>query len=310
MSFKPIQKGKEMMLKKMNQTELDLYLKNLVRKERELLHSILETIREVDSRRMYLEMGFGSLFDYLTQAVGYSNASAQRRIDGARLLSEIPDLGTKIQSGELKLNQISMVQKAARDVARTKHQKVTSEEKALLLESISSKTVQETQKEIACFFDLPVQEFTTQKVQADESVRIELTLNKEAYEKLQKAQALLSNAVGDRDLVSFLNYVSEKIIQQRSSVKNTTRRTSSNSAPILAKTFSLPMRKREVYAKHSCCQYKDPSTGKICGSNHFLQVDHIHSKWAGGSDESNNLQILCASHNRLKYRKEVGIKMI
>lgn len=144
----------------MNRTELDVYLKGLVKKERELLHNILETIREVDCRRMYLEMGYSSLFDYLTQAVGYSNASAQRRIDAARLLAEIPQLGEKIQSGELKLNQISMVQKAARDVAKVKHQKVTKEEKVLLLESITNQTVQQTQKEIASFFDIPVEHYT------------------------------------------------------------------------------------------------------------------------------------------------------
>lgn len=299
-----------MNLKKMKQIELDLYLKNLVRKEREVLHNILETIREVDSRRMYLEMGFASLFDYLTKAVGYSNASAQRRIDAARLLSEIPDLATKIQSGELKLNQISMVQKATREVARTKHQKVTREEKALLLKNIASKTVQETQKEISCFFDLPVQEITMQKVQADESVRIELTLDKESYERLQRAQALLSNAVGDKDLVSFINYVSEKIIQQRSSVRQAPRKKSSDLVPILAKTFSLQMQKRQAHAKHSACQYKDPLSGKICGSKYFLQVDHIHSKWAGGSNESSNFQILCAAHNRFKYRKEAGVKIV
>ena len=191
-----------MSLKTLNRTELDLYLKSLVKRERVILHSILETIREIDSRRMYLEMGFSSLFDYLTIAVGYSNASAQRRIDAARLLAEIPQLGEKIQSGELKLNQISMVQKAARDVAKLKHQKVTSTEKAILLDTIASQTVQQTQKEIASFFDIPVAQFTTQKVQADESVRIELTLPKEVYEKLQRAQALLSSAVPTKDVVS------------------------------------------------------------------------------------------------------------
>ena len=309
-----------MSLKTLNRTDLDLYLKNLVKKEREVLHSILETIREIDSRRMYLEMGFSSLFDYLTIAVGYSNASAQRRIDAARLLAEIPQLGEKIQSGELKLNQISMVQKAARDVAKLKHQKVTSTEKAILLDTIASQTVQQTQKEIASFFDIPVAQFTTQKVQADESVRIELTLPKEVYEKLQRAQALLSSAVPTKDVVSFIEYVSDKIIKQRASAderinqkketKPFSKKVARARVAIPAKTFSLPMWKRQAHTKQSCCQYKDPVTGKICGSQRFLQVDHKTSRWANGSNSTDNLQILCAGHNGLKYRLEAGITYV
>lgn len=296
-------------LKKMNRLELDLYLKGLAKKERELLYSILETIREIDSRRMYLEMGYSCLFDYLTQAVGYSNASAQRRIDAARLLREIPQMGVKIQNGELKLNQISMVQKAARDVAKLKHKKVTSEEKVVLLENISSQTVQQAQKEIASFFDIPVEQFTKQKVQADESVRIELTLSKEAYEKLQRAQNLVSGAVADKDVASFIEYISDKIIQQRASSAGETNVEPQprNRVKVPAKTFSLPMWKRQTHAKQECCQYKDPITGKVCGSERFLQVDHKRSRWANGGNEAENLQILCAGHNRLKYRKEAGI---
>lgn len=301
--------------RKMNRTELDMHLKNLIRKEREILHLILETIREIDSRRMYLEMGYSSLFDYLTQAVGYSNASAQRRIDAARLLAEIPNLCEKIQSGELKLNQISMVQKATRDAAKQSDKKVTIEEKIVLLETISNQSVQQTQKEIANFFDLPVEHFTKQTTQADESVRIEITLSKEAYEKLQRAQALISGAVPERDLVRFVEYVSEKIIQQRTSarskVKDSLVAKSRGSAKLglPARSFSSPPWKKVAHGKQSCCQYKDPTTGRVCESKWFLQVDHKQPQWAFGSNDPGNLQILCAAHNRLKYRKEAGISL-
>lgn len=106
-------------LKKLNESELDQRIKTLSQKERELLHEILLTIKEIDSRKTYLELGFGSLFDYLVQGVGYSEGSAQRRIDAARLLREIPEIADQIQSGELKLNQISMIQKAAREIYKT-----------------------------------------------------------------------------------------------------------------------------------------------------------------------------------------------
>jgi hypothetical protein len=105
-----------MNLKTLNINELDSRMKTLAQKERDLLHEVLLTIKEIDSRRTYLELGFPNMFDYLVNGIGYSEGSAQRRIDAARLLKELPDLAQKIQTGELKLSQISLVQKAARDV--------------------------------------------------------------------------------------------------------------------------------------------------------------------------------------------------
>ena len=140
-----------MNLKSFSQAELDQRIKTLAQKERDFLHEVLLTIKEIDSRKTFLELGFGSLFDYLVQGVGYSEGSAQRRIDAARLLKEIPEMAEKIQSGEIKLNQISLVQKAAREVSKTQAIKVTAKEKADLLNKLSSKNHFESQKEVASF---------------------------------------------------------------------------------------------------------------------------------------------------------------
>lgn len=45
----------------------------------------------------------------------------------------------------------------------------------------------------------------------------------------------------------------------------------------------------------------------VCGSKFQLQIDHIRPRWAGGGNEVANLQILCAVHNREKYRQEAGV---
>jgi hypothetical protein len=48
------------------------------------------------------------------------------------------------------------------------------------------------------------------------------------------------------------------------------------------------------------CSFKDPHTGKICGGRYQVQVDHIHPRMAGGEHKLENLQLLCADHNRKK----------
>jgi hypothetical protein len=63
-----------------------------------------------------------------------------------------------------------------------------------------------------------------------------------------------------------------------------------------------PKRKKIILEKHSCCQFKNPATGRVCGSTFNLQVDHIHPKWDGGGNEPQNLRVLCRAHNRFRYQ--------
>ncbi|WP_413613452.1 HNH endonuclease [Bdellovibrio sp. HCB-110] len=320
-----------MNLKILNKFELDQRIKSLVSKERELLHEILLTIKEIDQRKLYLEYGFANLFLYLVEGIGYSAGSAQRRIDAARLLGEVPSLGEKIQSGEVKLHQVSLIQKAARDVFKTTHKKVTAEEKQELLEQITSKNFQESQKEVASFFDLPVIETTTQVTQADESVRLSLTISKELADKIQRAQALLSHAIPSNDIVDYLEYVTNRVIKQKTTVriKNDSNRhdiieqenIAAEQKPIICNTGQKNIAIAEVKPftartkkilinKDQCCQFRDPVTGRKCFSRWFLQTDHKQSRWAEGKNTLENAQLLCAQHNRLKYRQETGLKYL
>ena len=59
-------------------------LGRLSREDRRLLVEILLHLCEVDRRRLYAELGSGSLFDYCTRQMGWSESAAGRRIAVAR----------------------------------------------------------------------------------------------------------------------------------------------------------------------------------------------------------------------------------
>lgn len=454
-----------MNLKFLNKVELDQRLRSLFSKEKELLQEILFTIKEIDARRLYLDFGYPNLFSYLTDGLGYSEGSAQRRIDGARLLRELPEISHLIQNGEIKLSQVSMLQKATRQVLKTQNQKVTREQKKLLIHKLSQKNYSDSEQVIASFFNLPVLHEYKKTKQADESVRLEITLSKDLFTKIEKAQQLLSHSIPSGDLVKYIEYVTEKVIQAKIELKplasklvrkseptntrhnincstgsensgsssntycrntntnsrsdirsgtgtntntHTCNRTSSGASlnsktttnknihgngkgkidsngsndtsegsnsnintNVCNSTFSGanlnsetnnnnnnnnkpdnanhnncqmaaankiitdceidPMNLLETREKKipnyigirtrrqiftsinpsvSCCQYKDPVTGKICQSRWYLQLDHKHPRWAKGTHTSENLQILCAAHNRFKYLKEKHTRLI
>ena len=105
-------------LSQLKNNELHSSLQNRVAEERKLTHQILLLIVEIDQRKLYLPMACSSLFDYLVKLIGYTPASAQRRIDAARMMLQVPELGGKIEDGSLKLTQVSQVQQALRLVQK------------------------------------------------------------------------------------------------------------------------------------------------------------------------------------------------
>jgi hypothetical protein len=64
--------------------------------------------------------------------------------------------------------------------------------------------------------------------------------------------------------------------------------------------------RREVVKRDgSCCSFV-AEDGTRCGSRAFLQLHH-EKAWAnGGSDDADNLRLLCAAHNRLLAEQEFG----
>src|SRR5688572_7544683 len=102
--------------KQLSNTELNQKVKTLAEQERKLTREIIEHIAEVDRRKLFLDMAFSSLFEYLTEEIKYSAGAAQRRIDAARLSQRIPELTLKIEDGSLNFSHLSKVQKICRQI--------------------------------------------------------------------------------------------------------------------------------------------------------------------------------------------------
>ena len=71
--------------------------------------------------------------------------------------------------------------------------------------------------------------------------------------------------------------------------------------------ISLKTSRTVLDPQKACCQFKDPLTQKTCGSQKFLQMDHIQPRWAGGGNNLSNFQTLCAQHNRYRYKIQAGL---
>ena len=175
-------------LQKLTNDELEFRLKDLVQKERKLLHIILEHIKEVSRRELYLAKAYSSMYEYLTKEMGYSGSSAMRRLEAANLLKDLPSLAENIKNGSVNLTQVCELSRAIKEKERATHTRIPTEVKHGLLAQIASKTTAETQKILAESLDLPLQMQDKKRVQQDESVRLEITLSKEQFEKLRSSR--------------------------------------------------------------------------------------------------------------------------
>ena len=97
-------------LKYIRNDQLLLQTKSLVQKERQINIQVLQHLQEIEKRKLYLDRGFPSLFEYAVKELGYSHSAAYRRIKSMRLCRDIPQATAKIKTGSLNLTTASQLQ--------------------------------------------------------------------------------------------------------------------------------------------------------------------------------------------------------
>ena len=73
---------------------------------------VIDHLREIHKRRLYLRRGFSSLFDYAVRELGYSDAAAWRRIKAMRLCADVDGVRERLQNGSMTLNAAAQLQHA------------------------------------------------------------------------------------------------------------------------------------------------------------------------------------------------------
>ena len=99
-------------------------LEALNQRERKLKVLLLLYLSEIDKRRLYLPMGYSSLFDFCTMHLWYTRATAARRIRSARAVASYPDCLDLLLSGEINITTLSLISDI---LDRDNHEKILSE---------------------------------------------------------------------------------------------------------------------------------------------------------------------------------------
>jgi len=95
----------------MKDAELVAALPLLVQRENEHKADLLAHLAELDERRLYLELGFRSMWEYCTVALEFCETTAWRRYTAARVCRRFPAAFELVARGELQLSVLAALAK-------------------------------------------------------------------------------------------------------------------------------------------------------------------------------------------------------
>ncbi len=81
-------------------------LADLLAREHAALGDFLVELAVFDRQRLWIELGYASLFDFLTRELGLSKASASFRKKAAELIQQFPEALEPIRDGRLCLSSV------------------------------------------------------------------------------------------------------------------------------------------------------------------------------------------------------------
>ena len=264
-----------------------------------------------------MQLGYPTLFAFLTEHIGYSASAAQRRIEASRIFTAVPEVKEEIKLGSLNLSQVALVAQSIRQKQKESPKiEIKAYDKKVLLMSIKNQTYETSQKILSQSLDLEIKAFDKKVVQKDESVRMEITFTKAQMESFNKVKGLMSHVNPSPTVAEVFEYMAKYYLKRKDLVGNSNAIKSAdcvgNSNALNSSGIAIPNRypaskrrklipvqvKRIVWARaQGQCQHFNLSNRKICGSSHLLEIDHVKRLRHGGDNHPDNLQLLCKAHN-------------
>lgn len=318
-------------LQKMDNPTLLGQVKLLVGKEKAIISEVIESLREIETRKLHLEGGYPSMFAFATDFLGYSEAEAHIRIQAARLSQSIPELPAMIQAGTLSLSVAAAAQSTFRKENIRRKEKcqasLSAQEKRQLIEDVSGLSRRKAEDIISSKFCQPKQK--TIQIEASEALleKINQLMDFMAHQNFERSHSRMFEILVDQELARWSKKLGECANQRANSeTEKTSREITSNEdrrieqspaqdrsieqSSSVGSVFEQSSKRsryisnatrRLVWAKcKGKCSYQNPETGHQCRSTHGLQLDHKTAFSKGGSSKEENLTLLCSAHNLWK----------
>jgi hypothetical protein len=321
-------------------------LQRLAREEREATVELVAHLVVLDTRRLHLAEGYGSLFSYCTQALRLSEHAAYNRIEAARASQRFPVVLDRLADGSLNLSTLRLLaphltaenlervlgeaaRKSKREVEvlvarltprpdvpasirRLSASRLLSCAQAGAGTQVPSLPGSQAALQVPAFSPpappaIPVSRPVVAPL-SPERYRVQFTVSRETHQNLRRAQELLRREVPDGDPGEIFDRALRLLLED---VARRKLAATSRPRPVRATAAGsrhIPANvKRAVWLRDGGeCAFVARS-GRRCRERTFLEFHHIDPYAIGGETTSANLSLRCRAHNVHEAERLFGL---
>lgn len=312
-------------------------MRRLVASERHATAQLIAVLAELDRRRLYLALGYTSLFKYCLDALGLSEDATFARIEVARAARRFPCVVSHLEGGDLTLTALRLL---------APH--LTQENHETLLAEARRKGIKDVQHVIARHNPQPPVPSTIRKLPnptpataapampamsttpaaspasnvpvlpsparrpvvaplSEDTYKIQFTMRREAHDKLRRLQDLLRHQIPKGDPAQIFERAMDAlladVLKNKAGAVNRPREATSGNPGSRHIPSSV---KRAIWTRDGgACAFTAPD-GRRCGEKGRVEYHHVVPFAEGGKTTIDNLELRCAAHNRYEAEQHFG----
>ena len=277
------------------------HLTALAARRRGATAALLARLAELEARDLHLQQGYSSLFVYCRDALLLSEHEAYTLAAASRAARRYPVILEMLAEGSIS---VTTVQLLAPHLTPDNHRRV--------LAGARGKRRAQVEEMVAMLVPQPDAPPALERLLspgvtplATDRYRMQLTIGREAVEKLRLAKDMLRHAQpAGHDaavLERALNALLEELARKKFAAADHPRPSSGSAA----RSRYVPAEvKRGVWVRDlGRCAFVGTS-GRRCGERGFLEFHHVVPYAAGGEPSLENIQLRCRRHNAYESRVE------
>ena len=310
--------------------------------ERRATAQLVAALAEVERRKLYLPLGYSSLFVYCTRALHLSEHAAYNRIEAARAASLYPSILESLAEGSITLAAVRLLApiltpancnrllREARFQSKREIEVLVARERpqpdvATVVRRLPGTSCKAAQPPST--LSIPPQptfsgttptaapsSFVPAPVWvplAPERYKIQFTASREFHDRLRRAQALLRHAIPNGDLAEILGRGLKLLVTQLEKQKAAlTNRPRAVGAATAVTSRHIPAAvKREVWKRDGGrCAFV--GTAGRCAEQSFLEFHHVVPFADGGRATTANIELRCRAHNGYEADRAFALLLV
>jgi len=272
---------------------------------------LISILQEIEDHRVFMKLGYTSLFNYCVQALGLSESVTSNFVTVARKARHAPVLQAAILNGTLSVSK-------ARKITSV----LTLENQDEWVEKAKQMTTRKLEQEVA---RVATREAMPERLRfvSEDRLELQLGISKATEEKLRRVQDLESQRTArsvslEETLETLLEvYLDSKdpmerarrVMKRRSAepdndaYASVTGHTKQPKPSENRKLVTAIVRHQVHLRDEGQCTHLN-AHGERCENRRWIDAHHVRPRSLGGANTPENLILLCSAHHRMEHEKE------